>query len=166
MQNAKIRLAYRIVIDSNSALLWDKYVFEDTFREYLMQHQLYNSKENEKSTFRELLAENDKAEKLHYLVGIAAHSYIEQLNGKLHRIPDVLGKNFFPFENYRLDIVNTDIRDNSKHKIGLTFYSPVLTLIDTIANCYLVSQSLETGVGLETLMFAFQPNLAICYFEK
>ncbi|MFT3794984.1 hypothetical protein [Flavobacterium sp.] len=166
MQNAKIRLAYRIVIDANSSLLWDQYVFEDTYHEYLMQHQLYNSKELPKPTFRELLHENEKADKLHYLVGIAAHGYIQQLQGKLHRVPDKLGRNFFPFENYQLDIVNTDIKDRSKHKIGLTFFSPVLALIDTVDDCYLVSQSLETGVGIETTMFAFQPNLAVCYYEK
>lgn len=166
MQNSKIRLAYRIVIDHTSTLLWDKYVFEDTYREFLMQHQLYNPKENQKRTFRELLAENDNAEKLHYLVGIAANSYIQQLKGKLYRVPDVLGNNFFPFTNYQLDIVNTDIADNTKHKIGISFYSPLLTLVDIVNDCYLVSKSTENESGIETLMFAFQPNLAICYVEK
>lgn len=166
MQNAKIRLAYRMVIDSSSALLWDQYVFEDTYREYLMQHQLYNAKAHEKPTFRELLAENEKAEKLHYLVGMAAHSYVEQLKGQLHRVPDKLGKHFFEFEHYQLDIVNTDIRDKGKHKIGLTFYSPLLRLIDLVDNSYLVSQNIENESGAATIMFAFQPNLAICYYEK
>jgi hypothetical protein len=166
MQNTKIRLAYRIVIDHNSAFVWDKYVFEDTYREYLMQHQLYNPKENQKRTFRELFAENDKAEQLHYLVGIAANSYVQQLNGKLHRVTDVLGNNFLPFANYQLDIVNTDILDSTKHKIGITFYSPLLMLIDIVNDCYLISTQTETASGYETLMFPIQPNLSICYIEK
>jgi hypothetical protein len=166
MQKSKIRLAYRIVIDNSSSLLWDKYVFEETFREYLMQHQLYNTKDNPKNTFRELLAENAKAEKLHYLVGIAANGYVQQLNGKLHRVSDVLGNHFFPFVNYELDIVNTDIRDIGKHKIGITFYSPLLTLIDTINGCYLISKTTDETNTYETLMFPIQPNLAICYFEN
>lgn len=159
-------MAYRIVIDHSSSLLWDRYVFEDTYREYLMQQQLYNSKENQKRTFRELLAENDKAEKLHYLVGIAANSYVRQLKGQLHRVPDVLGSQFFPFTNYQLDIVNTDIMDVTKHKIGITFYSPLLRLVDTVNNSYLVSKDTENESGIETLTFAFQPNLAICYVEN
>lgn len=97
----KIRLAYRVVIDQDSLLTWDKYVFEDTFNEYKMQQQLFNSKQDPKATFRELLAENEKAEQLHYLTGIAASSYIRQLKGKLHRVPDVLGNQFLPFNNYR-----------------------------------------------------------------
>jgi hypothetical protein len=166
MQKSKIRLAYRIVIDNSSSLLWDKYVFEDTFREYLMQHQLYNTKDNPKNSFRELLAENEKAEKLHYLVGIAANGYVQQLNGNLHRVSDVLGNHFFPFINYQLDIVNTDIRDITKHKIGITFYSPLLTLIDTINGCYLISKTTDETNTYETLMFSIQPNLAICYLEN
>jgi|SRR6218665_291220 len=162
----KIRLAYRIIIDQSSALVWDKYVFEDTFREYKMQQQLFNSKEDPKPTFRELLAENEKAEQLHYLTGIAASNYIQQLKGKLYRVPDVLGNQYLPFNNYRLDIVNTDINDRSRHKIGITFYSPELQLIEVINNCYLVSIDFESNNGLETMMFPVQKNLAICYYKK
>ncbi|SDK29378.1 hypothetical protein [Flavobacterium noncentrifugens] len=166
MKHAKIRLAYRIVIDSNSAVVWDRYVFEDTHREYKMQQQLFNSKENPKQTFRELLAENEKAEQLHYLTGIAANNYIQQLKGKLHRVADVLGNQFFPFVNYRLDIVNSDSNDFSKHKIGITFYSPLLTLLDIVNNCYLISENTENSPGFETMMFPIQPGLAICYHER
>jgi len=165
MYNAKIRLAYRIVIDHSSNLVWDKYVFEDTFKEYRMQQQLFNNNENPKKTFRELLSENEKAEQLHYLTGIAANAYIQQLKGKLHRVCDVLGNQFFPFANYQLDIVNTDIEAIEKHKIGITFYSPMLMLIDIVNNCYLVSTTTE-GNAFETMMFPLQQNLAICYFEN
>jgi len=161
----KIRLAYRIVIDHNATFLWDKYVFEDTYKEYLMQHQLFNSKESPKATFRELLNENEKAVQLHFLVGMAAAGYVEQLKGNFHRVSDALGNNFFPFTNYQLDIINTDITDSSKHKIGITFYSPLLVLLDTIDNHYLVSTEVEKENGFQTLMFPFQPHLTICYYE-
>ncbi|WP_281227310.1 hypothetical protein [Flavobacterium aquiphilum] len=166
MHNAKIRLAYRIVIDSNSTFLWDKYVWEDTFKEYLMQNQQFNSKENPKNTFRELLTENEKAVQLHYLVGIAANGYVEQLKENFHRVTDVLGNNYFPFVNYQLDIINTDITDQSKHKIGITFFSPILTLIDIIEGNYLVSKNNDENNGFETLMFPIQPRLSICNYHK
>lgn len=162
----KIRLSYRIIVDNNSKFTWDKYVFEDTYKEYLMQHQLFNSKENPKSTFRELLNENEKANQLHFLVGMAAGGYVEQLKGNFHRVTDALGSSFFPFTNFQLDIINTDITDSSKHKIGITFYSPLLVLLDTINNHYLVSTEVEKENGFQTLMFAMLPNLSICYYEK
>lgn len=162
----KIRLAYRIIIDSSSTFVWDKYVFEDTYKEYLMQSQLFNSKENPKATFRELVSDNDQANQLHFLVGMAANSYVEQLKGSFHRVTDVLGNNFFPFTNYQLDIINTDITDSSKHKIGITFYSPLLVFLEIINNHYLVSSEVDKENGFHTLMFPMQPNLSIHYYEK
>jgi hypothetical protein len=166
MYKAKIRLAYRLVIDSRSTFVWDTYVFEDTFKEYLMQNQAFNSKENPKNTFRELLSENEKSAQLHYLTGIAANGYVAQLKGNFHRITDVLGNHYFPFANYQLDIINTDILDASKHKIGITFFSPLLTFIGIIENNYVVSKTTENTNSFETLMFPVQPHLSICYFEK
>lgn len=165
METKKIRLAYRIIIDAHSNFTWDRFVFEDTYKEYLMQSQLFNSKENPKTTFRELLVENEKANQLHFLVGMAAKGYVTQLKGLFHRVPDVLGKDFFPFVNYELDIINTDSTDISKHKIGITFYSPVLVLLDIINNCYLVSSEIEKSNQYKTLMFPVQNNLSICYYE-
>lgn len=165
MKITKIKLAYRIVIDSSSALLWDKYVFEDTFKEYQMQSQQFNSESNPKNTFRELISENEKANQLHFLTGIAASGYVEQLKGNFHRVTDVLGNNYFPFINYQLDIINTDITDASKHRIGITFYSPLLNYFGIIEANYLISKNSDNKNEFETIMFPVQKNLSICYIQ-
>lgn len=166
MKISKIRLAYRVIIDSSSSIIWDKYVFEDTFKEYKMQSQQFNSKENPKNTFRELLSENEKASQLHFLVGIAADSYIQQLKGNFYRVSDVLGNQYFPFINYQLDIINSDVTDISKHKIGITFYSPLLSYFGIIEGNFVVSKNIENTNGYETIMFPVQPHLSICYIQK
>ncbi|WP_269234020.1 hypothetical protein [Flavobacterium flavigenum] len=166
MKISKIRLAYRILIDSSSTIIWDKYVFEDTFKEYKMQSQQFNSVENPKNTFRELLSENEKAAQLHFLVGIAADGYVQQLKGNFYRVPDVSGNQYFPFINYQLDIVNSDITDHSKHKIGITFYSPLLSYFGIIEGNYIVSKNTENRNEYETIMFPVQPHLSICYIQK
>lgn len=166
MNNIKIRLAYRLVIDSASTFIWDKYVHEDTFKEYFMQHQQFNSKGNPKNTFRELLSENEKANQLHYLVGIAASNYVDQLKGNFHRVTDVLGNQYFPFTNYQLDIINTDCTDIVKHKIGITFYSPVLAYLGMVEKNYLVSKNSTDCNEFDTIMFPAQPNLAICFYKE
>ena|SRR6218665_1979466 len=165
MKITKIRLAYRIVIDKSSTFLWDKYVFEDTFKEYQMQSQQFNLGENKKNTFRELMSENEKASQLHFLTGMAASGYVEQLKGNFHRVTDVLGNNYFPFINYQLDIINTDIADISKHKIGITFYTPLLNYFGIIEGNYLVSKNIENQNEYETIMFPVQNNLSICYIQ-
>ena len=166
MKISKIRLAYRVIIDSSSTIIWDKYVFEDTFKEYKMQSQQFNSVENPKNTFRELLSENEKASQLHFLVGIAADGYIQQLKNNFYRVTDVLGNQYFPFINYQMDIVNSDITDLSKHKIGITFYSPLLSYFGIIEGNYVVSKNTENTNEYETIMFPVQPHLAICYIQK
>lgn len=165
MAHAKIRLACRIVIDNTAASAWDRYIFEDTYREYLMQQQLFNTKDNPADTFRELLAANPKAEQLHFLTGMAADSYIKQLKGNFYRITDVLGNTQFPFTGYRLDIINTSITDSSRHKIGITLFTPLFTFLGMLNNCYLVSLSTEEQAGYETLMFPVQPQVSVCYYE-
>ena len=72
MKDPKIRLALRVVIGQNSASLWEKYIFEDTYKEYIMQQQRFNDKENPAITFRELLAVNPEADQLHSLEGTVA----------------------------------------------------------------------------------------------
>lgn len=166
MQISKIKLAYRVIIDSSSTIIWDKYVFEDTFKEYLMQSQQFNLAENPKNTFRELLSENEKAVQLHFLVGIAADGYVKQLKGNFYRVSDMLGNQYFPFINYQLDIVNTDITDQLKHKIGITFYSPLLTYFGIIEGNYVVSKNTENTNEYETIMFPLQPHLSVCYIQK
>lgn len=166
MKISKISLAYRVIIDSSSTIIWDKYVFEDTFKEYKMQSQQFNSKESPKNTFRELLSENEKASQLHFLVGIAADGYIQQLKNNFYRVTDVLGNQYFPFINYQLDIVNSDITDHSKHKIGITFYSPLLSYFGIIEGNYVVSRNTENTNEYETIMFPVQPHLSICYIQK
>lgn len=163
---AKFRLAYRFVIDNNSTLLWDKYVFEITYKEYLLQNQKFNTQDNKAKTFAELLSVNEKAEQLHFLVGIAMSGYVDQLKGKLFRVPDVLGNNYFSIEGYKMDIINTDISDISKHKIGVTFFSKLMLWIDVVNNCYLCSTDTEKENGFNTIMFPMQAGLSVCFFEK
>jgi hypothetical protein len=56
------------------------------------------------------------------------------------------------------------VEDSSKHKIGLTFYTPELLLIDIIDNKYLLSKN-TSGDSFETFMFAFHPQVAIASIQ-
>ncbi len=160
---AKIKLAFRIVIDKDSTMIWDKYIFEDTYFEYKIQHQVFNSPEDPVKNYWELLAKNPAAEKIPFLLSTAVVNYVSQLNGEIKSLPDVLGNAFFPIANFRLDLISSNVEDSSKHKIGLTFYTPELLLLDMIDNKYLLSKS-TSGETFETFMFGFHPQVAIAYY--
>jgi len=162
---AKIKLAFRIVIDQNSTMPWDKFVFEDTYFEYKIQHQVFNDKENPVKNYWELSAKNPNAEKIPFLLSASVVNYVSQLNGEIKSLPDVLGNTFFPIDTFKLDLISSNIEDSSKHKIGLTFYTPELLLIDIIDNKYLLSKNLESDNGFETFMFSFHPQISISHYS-
>lgn len=162
----KIKLAFRIVIDQNSEMLWDRYVFDDTYFEYKIQHQVFDDKENPVKNYWELCKKNPNAEKIPFLLSGAANNYVSQLGGVIRSLPDVLGTTFFPFETFKLDLVSSNVEDASKHKIGLTFFTPELLLIDIIDNKYLLSKEVENQNGFETFMFPCHPQVAIAWVEN
>jgi hypothetical protein len=156
-----IRLVYRKIIDVSSQAPWEKNVFNDSYKEFLMQAQLYNQ-EKKYNTFGELIAYVPDAEKLHFLVSGSIIGYLKQLNGK---VPDILnnnGKHFLPFSGYKFEIINSDIRNKDKHQVAVNFMSVPLTWHDTIGSQLLVSLQADSLNGeILTEQFALQPFLSI-----
>ena len=157
-----IRLCYRKVIDASSSKKWDKYVFESTYAEFLMQAQLYNQ-EKKYSSFSELIQNVPGTEKLHFLVSAAIVGYLQQLDGIMPDILNNLGKHFLKFSNYRFEIINSDIKNKASHQVAINFFSEPLTWHDTIENYLLVSPVNEekTDDGVLTDLLPLQPFLSI-----
>ena len=162
---ARIKLAFRAKIDQSSTMQWEKYVFEDTHFEYKIQHQVFDEKSNPVQNYWELLAKNKNAERIPFLLSAVAQNYVKQLGGKIHTLTDVLGNQYFEFEYFKLDLVSSNTQDKSKHKLGLTFYSPELLLIDIIDQKYLLSKDLEQKDTYPTFMFPFHPQVAIAQYS-
>jgi hypothetical protein len=161
MQKGTIRLCYRKVIDAQSSKAWEKLVFEDTYTEFLLQSQLYNH-EKKYSTFSDLITHVPAAERLHFLVSAAVIGYLQQLQGKVPDLTNNLGRLFLPFNNYRFEIINSAIKDRSKHQVAISFFSNHLVWHDTIDNQLLISIPGNTENG-ETLteLFTLPPFVSI-----
>jgi hypothetical protein len=138
MSERIIRFCYRKIIDASSQSLWDKYVFDSSYTEFLMQSQFYN-KEKKHSSFSELLQHVPGADKLHFLVSASVTGYIQQLNEQLPDITNNLGKLFLRFKGYRFEIINSDIKDKSKHQVAINFFTEPMIWQDTIGNYLLIS---------------------------
>jgi hypothetical protein len=162
MAKGIIRLCYRKIIDASSQKMWDKYVFESSYAEFLMQSQLYNQ-EKKHNSFAELLIAVPDAEKLHFLVSAAIGGYMQQLNGIVPDILDNLGKHFLQFNNYRFEIINSDIKNKAAHQIAINFFSEPLVWHDTIDNYLLISTlgAEKNDDGVLTNLVQLQPFLSI-----
>ncbi|WP_293742910.1 hypothetical protein [uncultured Pedobacter sp.] len=161
MSGKVITLCYRKIIDANNTSPWDKFIYEDSFIEFKMQAQFYNQ-EQQFSTFAEMLVNVPEADKLHFLVSAAITGYLRQLNGIIPDILDNLGRRFLTFENFKFEIINSDIHDHKKHKVAINFFSRPMIWHDTIDNLLLVSQSKETDEDeIFTNLFQLQPFVSI-----
>jgi hypothetical protein len=146
MQKKIIRFSYRKIVDAGSTLAWDKYVFESSYTEFLMQSQLYN-REKKYSSFAEIVHHVPAAEKLHFLVSAAVTGYVQQLNGIIPGVLDNLGHYFLSFDNYRFEIINSDIKNKSQHKVAINFISQPMVWHYTIGNYMLVSEPGQATAG-------------------
>jgi hypothetical protein len=162
MAKGTIRLCYRKIIDASSQKIWDKYVFESSYAEFLMQSQLYNQVKKYNS-FAELLINVPGSEKLHFLVSAAIGGYMQQLNGIVPDILDSLGKHFLSFSNYRFEIINSDIQNKAAHQVAINFFSEPLVWHDTIDNYLLISTlgAEKNEDGVLTHLVQLQPFLSI-----
>ncbi|UKT63162.1 hypothetical protein [Pedobacter mucosus] len=156
-----ITLCYRKIIDITNPNLWDKLVHEDSFIEFKMQSQFYNQ-ENKYTTFAELNSNVAGSEKLHFLVSASITGYLRQLNGIIPDVLDNLGRRFLAFQNFKFELVNSDINDIEKHKVAINFFSDPITWHDTIDNHLLISQFKETKDDeIFTNLFQIQPFVSI-----
>jgi hypothetical protein len=161
MQKGTIRLCYRKVIDAQSSKPWEKLVLEDTYTEFLMQSQLYNN-EKKYTTFSDLITHVPAAERLHFLVSAAVIGYLQQLQGKVPDLVNNLGRLFLPFNNYRFEIINSHIKDKSKHQVAINFFTDHLVWHDTINNQLLLSIPGNTEHGeILTELFTLPPYVSI-----
>ena len=157
-----IRLVYRKIIDSTSQNAWDKQVFENSYKEFQMQSQLYNQ-EKKFAGFNDLIQNIPGAEKLHFLVSNAIIGHLRQLNGIMTDVLDNLGKRFLPFNNFKFEILNSDFNNKEVHSIAINFYSEPMYWHDTIGNYLLLSKvdGAITPDGRLTNLYALQPFVSI-----
>ena|SRR5258705_4869474 len=162
MSKRIIRICYRKIIDATSQKAWDKLVFESSYKEFQMQSQFYNQ-EKKYNTFSDLLINAPASEKLHFLVSSSVIGYLQQLNGIVPDVLDNLGRHFLKFKNFKFEIISSDIKDRSAHKIAINFYSDPLQWHDTIDDYLLISGMDEekTDDGMLTHLLQLQLFLSI-----
>ena len=162
MSKRIIRFCYRKIIDASSQKVWDKYVFESSYKEFLMQVQFYNQ-EKKYSTFVELLKNVPNAERLHFLVSPSVTGYLQQLNGVIPEVLNSLGNQFLPFKNFKFEIVDSDVKYKSAYRVAINFFSEPMRWHDTIGEQLLVSETEgeKTEDGDLTHLLSLQPSLSI-----
>jgi len=167
MPQALIKLAFRQEIDIQSSTPFGKDVFHDSYQEFLLQAQAYN-REGKFRTLEEMIDANPKANSLHYKVGFAVGLYVSGLNNMIPGIKKLIpGLTYPAFESHHFEILHSDILDRAQHRVVITFYTGVLTLLNSFGENLLLSTSDQSNLSPEewTDTFVIKPSGEITIWQ-
>ncbi|NCD68418.1 hypothetical protein [Mucilaginibacter agri] len=164
MAKSVITLCYRKIIDGSCTKPWDKLVFEASYMEFKMQAQNFSAGTSYNS-YAQLLASVPNVNRLAGLVTPAITGYVSQLNNVMPDLLNNIGKRFIKFNDFQLEIINSDINDKAKHQIAVNFFSAPLIWHKTISNLLLVSEfnkeAQQEGGLTGSNLFQLQPYVNI-----
>jgi hypothetical protein len=169
MAKALIKLAYRQIIDINSAGDFEQKVFHDSYAEFLLKIQAYNP-ENKFSTFSEIVANDGRANSLHYKCSFAVLHHIETLHNKIPGLQDTAGRISIPFALPEFKLLESSINDKNLHKMAVIYITEIFTLLDSFGEYLLLSIGDQSesisNPGLETFTLKMQDNLSIINYKE
>jgi hypothetical protein len=169
MAKAFIKLAYRQLIDANSAGNFERRVFHDSYAEFLLKIQNYNPG-NKFTRFSDIVAADGRANSLHYKCSFAVLHHIENLINKIPQLLDTAGRMNIPFEVPEFKLIESAINDKSLHKVAVIYITGVFTLLDSFGEYLLLATGDQSGSihnpGLETFTVKMQEGLSIVNYRE
>ena len=164
MQNKKIQFTFSQHINSKAITAWEQHIFEETYNEFLIQSAVFQPVHAKVDSFKELLKHNSNAQQLHYLLATRIVPSINLLNHNIYGVIDNLNQNYLQFQDFNVNIIQSDLSNKAKHYIAVNYLSKPYDLVSIFNNYFLVAEETNDKKQnniVETLMFPFQPNLSI-----
>jgi hypothetical protein len=169
MKSACIKLSYHQIIDARTMQNWFEIgIINTSYNEFLLKSQSYNQ-ERRYTTFQQMLANDKRANSLHYKVGFPISPYIDLLQKKIPTLTDNMG-NPLRFDTYQFNIIDSDVGNKESHRVGITYFTDKHILIDNIGDYLLLAtnNTMEKNAEemTETFLLKIIPNLSICSFVR
>jgi hypothetical protein len=165
MCKAKIKLAYRQVIDASSESAFEKAILQASYHEFLMKSQAYNT-DGKFKTFSKLKEHDGRANSLHYKLSFSVGHFIAQLDNKIPLVKDNLG-NKISFDTARFELLESHTDDISLHKVAINYETGELTLVELMGEFMLLaSGNLPDNEPVDTFVLRMQPDLSIISYQE
>jgi hypothetical protein len=149
MPQALIQLAYKHIIDATSQTPFEQQVFNATFAEFAIQQQSFSKGQDlfSWSSIREAFPKSNPT--LPFKVSFAIAGILGSLNGQIPGLRDTLHIRTIPFIRHRFELLASDVKDPSVHKVSIIYLTDTLTLFNTIGDTLLVTLGDVCGVSAE-----------------
>jgi hypothetical protein len=133
MEKIMLKLMYRQVTDAQSLSVFERQIFNESYREMLIKSQEYNP-DGQLATFAELTGHNPKANSLHHKVGLSVFNTVAGLNYIIPGLKDSLGRESVPFVSYKFEIIESNMRNQVFHKVAIDYLTPEFRLLNIISD--------------------------------
>ena len=168
MRKGLIKLAYRQIIDAGNKGNFERSVLEVSYEEFFMKSQAYNQ-ENKFKTFKEMVANDGRANSLHYKSGFAIGNLIQRLNQKIPELEDTLGKSV-NFEVHQFEIIDSDITNPAAHKVAITYTTGIFTYFGNMGKYMLLAEGDKLNQPptepVETFILKAREGLCIISYQQ
>src|SRR6218665_674536 len=102
-----IQLTCVRIIDQSSTGEFEKKIFQQTFDEFALKCQEYNPS-SQFFSLSQMIANNPKANSLHYKTALAIGNSIKELNNIIPGLKDTIGSQNIPFEKHEMIILESN----------------------------------------------------------
>lgn len=157
-----IRLSYRQTVNQESTEEFERLVFRQSFDEFATKCQEYNP-QSMPLNLAQMIANNPKANSLHYKVALSVFNTIKNLNNIIPKLYDTMGEQTIPFTSYDFRIVDSNPFNQSIHKVAITYTTEPLLLIKNFGE-YLLLQTVKDD-GVKTFTIKMQSDLAVTEYS-
>jgi hypothetical protein len=164
---AHIKISFRQIIDATCIGNFEKNILRASYNEFVLKSQAYNL-ENRFKTFLQMVQNDGRANSLHYKSGFAVVQFIKSLNNKMPCLQDSLGRPLV-FSSHKFEILNSDLADQSQHKVAITYMTDTLTLYGNMGDYLLLANgdySPSADKPIDTFVLKMQEGLAIFSYHE
>lgn len=139
MPTALIKLAYQQVIDASSSTPYEQQVFHATYQEFRIQQQSF-SKGLDLYTWSAIKEKFPKSNPtLPFKVGFSIAGLVQTLDKKIPGLTDTLNIKPIHFVNHHFQLLGSDSRDASAHKVCIIYITDILTCFGSFGDKLLLA---------------------------
>lgn len=140
MPKAVIKLAWRQVIDINSNTPFEQDIFNTTFAEFIFQQQSF-AKGESLYTWSDIRSKFPKAHPaLPFKVSFSIAGLLQSLDKKIPGLEDTRCLRPIHFFNHYFQLIESDTRDRSAHKVAIIYFTDTLTWFGNIGDTLLLAE--------------------------
>jgi hypothetical protein len=165
MPSAHIKLACQQIIDASSSTPFEQQVFHATYQEFLLQQQSF-SKGLDLFTWSAIRGRFPKSHPtLPFKVSFSIAGLLRSLDKKIPGLMDTLNMKPIQFVNHYFQLLESDSKDPSAHKISIIYLTDTLIWFGNFGDRLLLAENHSGSGPTQTFFLKIEERLSIVSYD-